>query len=102
MRTAVVLPAPLGPSRPCTVPAGTRRSKQSRAVVAPNRRVNPSASIMPGSLSSIALLLLTVYGERCGEYSLSPYAVKRCDDGGVTTDFSGGGDPRRSIDLLWR
>lgn len=24
------------------------------------------------------------------------------EDGRVTTDFSGGGDPRRSIDLLWR
>jgi hypothetical protein len=29
--TAVVLPAPLGPSRPSTVPAGTRRSTPSSA-----------------------------------------------------------------------
>lgn len=43
-----------------------------------------------------------MYGVRGAEYSATPYAVKRCDDGRVTTDFSGGGDPRRSIELLWR
>ena len=32
MRTMVVLPAPLGPSRPSTEPVGTARSTPSRAV----------------------------------------------------------------------
>ncbi|HEX2709076.1 MAG TPA: hypothetical protein VHM66_13850 [Solirubrobacterales bacterium] len=35
MRTAVLLPAPLGPSRPSTVPDGTRRSIPSSACTFP-------------------------------------------------------------------
>jgi len=33
--TAVVLPAPLGPSTPSTVPSGTRRSSPSSALTLP-------------------------------------------------------------------
>ena len=39
MRTAVVLPAPLGPSTPRIEPAGTSRSMPARATVSPNRLV---------------------------------------------------------------
>src|SRR5438094_2074904 len=35
IRTRVVFPAPLGPSRPCTLPAGTLRSTPTRALVSP-------------------------------------------------------------------
>ena len=43
-RTAVVLPAPLGPSRPRTLPAGAARSTPSSAFVSPNRLASPSAN----------------------------------------------------------
>src|SRR4051794_4440499 len=44
MRTAVVLPAPLGPSRPSTVPVGTRRSMPSSAVTVPKHLRRPSVT----------------------------------------------------------
>ena len=44
-RTAVVFPAPLGPSRPHTVPLGTARSSPSNATVEPNRLTKPVAEI---------------------------------------------------------
>ena len=44
-RTAVVLPAPLGPSRPQTVPVGTSRSSPSNATVEPYRLTKPDAEI---------------------------------------------------------
>ena len=45
MRTAVVLPAPLGPSTPRTVPRATARSTPWRAFVSPKCLTRPSASI---------------------------------------------------------
>ena len=42
IRTAVVLPAPLWPSRPSTVPGSTARSRPLRASVAPKRRPRSS------------------------------------------------------------
>src|SRR5690606_2899595 len=45
MRTTVVLPAPLGPSNPNTVPAGTCRSTPSNAVVSPYLFTRPSVRI---------------------------------------------------------
>src|SRR3954470_404641 len=44
MRTAVVLPAPLGPRRPSTVPAGTSRLTPSRALTSPKYFFSPSAT----------------------------------------------------------
>ena len=44
-RTAVVLPAPFGPSRPSTVPVPTARLTPARAVVAPKRLTRPSAQM---------------------------------------------------------
>ena len=43
MRTIVVLPEPLGPSSPRTVPASATRSTPARAVVAPKRLTTPWA-----------------------------------------------------------
>ena len=40
-RTAVVLPAPLGPSNPKTVPSGISKSIPARACTSPNRFVRP-------------------------------------------------------------
>ena len=48
MRTAVVLPAPLGPSRPRTVPAGPSRSTPSSARSSPKRLTSPSARTAEG------------------------------------------------------
>src|ERR687883_1675676 len=45
MRTAVVLPAPLGPSRPSTVPFSAQRSTPSRARTSPYRLQSPEVSI---------------------------------------------------------
>src|SRR6266487_4506869 len=45
MRTAVVLPAPLGPSTPSTVPRGTDRSMPLNACTSPNDLVKPSTRI---------------------------------------------------------
>jgi hypothetical protein len=45
MRTAVVLPAPFGPSRPQTVPDGTSKPTPSSAVVPPKRLTRPAASM---------------------------------------------------------
>jgi hypothetical protein len=45
IRTAVVLPAPLGPKRPSTRPCLATRSTPSSAVVLPNRLTSPAASI---------------------------------------------------------
>src|SRR4051812_5473353 len=48
-RTMVVLPAPLGPSRPSTVPLGTVRSTPSSAVTLPYVLTSPRAE-MAGSM----------------------------------------------------
>ena len=45
MRTVVVLPAPLGPRRPSTVPSGTTKDTPSTATVSPKCLTRPSASI---------------------------------------------------------
>jgi hypothetical protein len=42
IRTSVVLPAPFGPSTPCTMPGGTARSRPTSAVVFPYRLTSPS------------------------------------------------------------
>src|SRR6266436_1147922 len=42
MRTSVVLPAPIGPSKPNTIPPGTSSPAPSSATVAPKRLTTPS------------------------------------------------------------
>src|SRR5205085_1245387 len=51
MRTVVVLPAPFGPRKPKTVPAGIASVKSSTAVRSPKRRVSLVVSI---ALTTIA------------------------------------------------
>ena len=46
-RIVVVLPAPLGPRKPTTCPAGTSNERPSRAVRAPKVRRRPSSSSHP-------------------------------------------------------
>jgi hypothetical protein len=45
IRTVVVLPAPLGPSKPRTVPGGTAKLTWSTAVFSPKRLTRSIASI---------------------------------------------------------
>src|SRR5688572_12723759 len=72
--TAVVLPAPFGPSSPHTAPAGTWRSKPSRALVFPYRFASPSARTAADLVSSpITRLLRTAYAVDPG---MIPYAVR--------------------------
>src|SRR5215470_9385237 len=51
IRTAVVLPAPLGPSRPSTLPAWTARSMPSSAMTGPNRLASPCAAIAGSAMA---------------------------------------------------
>src|SRR5580700_3606100 len=53
MRTAVVLPAPFGPSTPSTVPRGTARSMPRSACTSPNDFVSPSTRIADPVLDSV-------------------------------------------------
>src|SRR5580693_2133750 len=53
IRTAVVLPAPLGPSTPSTVPCGTDRSMPRSACTSPNDLVKPSTMIAGCSPTSL-------------------------------------------------
>jgi hypothetical protein len=46
-RMVVVLPAPLGPRKPTTCPAGTSKERSSRAVTVPYVRRNPTTSNTP-------------------------------------------------------
>ena len=43
-RIAVVLPAPLGPRKPATSPAGTSKDRSSRAMMLPKLLRSPSSS----------------------------------------------------------
>ena len=64
MRTAVVLPAPLGPSRPSTVPVGTAKSTPSSATTVPKHflqifdddRISHASSIFARSLNDVKYL----------------------------------------------
>ena len=49
MSRRVVLPAPLGPTSPVTVPAGTDMSICQTARVEPKKRVTPVTSMLMGS-----------------------------------------------------
>jgi hypothetical protein len=67
-RTAVVLPAPFGPSSPWTVPAGTATSNPSSAAVVPYAFRSPSATTT-GALPVIRPPLCTSY-EVTSEHSI--------------------------------
>ena len=61
MRTAVVLPAPLGPSTPSTVARSTARSTPRSASTVPNRFTNPTAS----TARSVSFCCSTIAMTRC-------------------------------------
>ena len=75
IRTRVVLPAPFGPSRPCTVPAGTLMSTPASALVSPKDLLMPSTSIMaprPGEW------VVVVMGTSLTRKSRDPGTVPSC------------------------
>ena len=53
MRTRVVLPAPLGPSRPSTLARSAARSTPQSALVVPNAFLTPATSIMVSAISPL-------------------------------------------------
>jgi hypothetical protein len=55
IRTVVVLPAPLGPSRPSTDPSGTTNETSSTATVSPKCLTRPSASIARERVMALTL-----------------------------------------------
>ncbi len=100
--TAVVLPAPLGPSRPSTVPSGTVRSSPARACTEPNRLASPVAMIAsvtpdtigvrddrPMRISRAGRSTGTHPGARSAQLRVSVQAVVALDDVGDQLD---GGD----------
>lgn len=60
MRTAVVLPAPLGPMSPTTVDGGTTRSSPVRALVSPKEQVSPSTYTANSSVASLTGFVVMV------------------------------------------
>src|SRR5215203_3162754 len=84
MRIVVVLPAPLGPRNPVTVPGSQRNVTSETTVRPPSRFVSPSVWIMPTG-SRAAGFAATVRGLR----SPSPAAV-------ADNDFGRGSRPWRS------
>src|SRR5436305_2893977 len=62
---SVVLPAPLAPTRPKTVPRGRLRLTPSRASFAPNRRVRPRTSTTGSARGKpLAIMALFLLGAR--------------------------------------
>ena len=59
IRTVVVLPAPLGPSRPSTEPSGTTKDTPSTATVSPKCLTRPSASIAEERVMALTLAVGT-------------------------------------------
>src|SRR5690625_4494009 len=75
IRTIVVLPAPLGPSRPKTVPRSTVRSTPSTAVVSPNLLTRPSASIAGAFSMAVTFRGWWRYGPMGGKELIGRSAV---------------------------
>src|SRR5690606_7919408 len=103
MRTAVVLPAPFGPSRPCTVPVRTARPKPSRARWPPERFSRARACTACSSF--MVPLPKTGYTVLDNAYAVlgffgAPRLLPMTSSAGDTRS-SGGGDLARTLDLLW-
>ncbi len=56
----VVLPAPLGPRKPCTSPVRTLRSRPVRARVGPNDFVKPEMAIAMLEVETASALVMRV------------------------------------------
>src|SRR4029453_13201011 len=66
IRTVVVLPAPLGPSRPSTVPGGTAKLTPSTAGLSPNlltRSIASIAGVIGSTVSAVTDTGPTVFGQ---------------------------------------
>ena len=62
---SVVLPDPLGPTRPKTLPRGTAKFTRSSARLAPKRRVSPTISITFSTEPVLTFSLLCGVGTHC-------------------------------------
>src|SRR6202035_214146 len=82
-RIVVVLPAPLGPRKPCTSPGATVRSSPSRARVRPNDLLRPATSIT--AVMRPTLTLNSQNHERYVSSKLYPWGGV----GGVTASAGG-------------
>src|SRR4030081_3066799 len=104
IRTRAVFPAPLGPSRPSTLPAGTLRSTPARALVLPNALLTPSTSIMAAPLWEMAVAVISTLSENEGSawrLTLRPSAVgaeARSGEGSQRTRRAGATARRDSPD----
>src|SRR5687767_10263384 len=89
IRIVVVLPAPLGPSTPYTVPLGTARSTPSTARTSPKALTRPSASIARAGSDGIWPLLVAerpeiarnvdcVLAQRLERHDVQRALVRRC------------------------
>ena len=54
IRIVVDFPAPLGPTKPVTVPGATVKVTPSRAIVRPNRLRSPSTSIVVSLMDALS------------------------------------------------
>src|SRR3984885_12209295 len=75
MRTAVVLPAPFGPSRPSTVPLRTARSTSASALVSPKDFLSPVASIASSVMRPVWAAPLTRHAHLAGIPRTAPAGV---------------------------
>src|SRR5215216_721919 len=105
IRTAVVLPAPLGPSSPRTVPDATSRSTPSNARVLPNDLARPSAWIITAIATSVLACgqrRASASGPPGRPSSRSPgvactWTVERMCQVGITRWWEPGWDPAGSL-----
>ena len=79
MRTVVVLPAPLGPRTPSTVPRGTSRSMPSSARTFPNDLTRPPTEIAGSSPAASDECISGPYGA-LGQYPSSISANRRMSE----------------------
>ena len=80
MRIAVVLPAPLWPSRPSTVPGATSRSSPRSAQRSPNRFPSPVARI-PACIAVDADAVITFVWRTSSSYIVRTVLAVHCTNG---------------------
>jgi len=66
IRTRVVFPAPLGPSRPLHAPRRYAQVDADKALVSPNALLTPSTSIMAALLWEMAVAVISTLSENEG------------------------------------
>src|SRR4051794_39660123 len=91
IRIVVVLPAPLGPRKPVTVPGSQRNDTSLTTLRPPRRLVSPVASIMGRSIGAAPLANIS-RRSIVGSTSVGGAhrrAGVRCEDGGTPMDAPG-------------